>query len=277
MLRTSAIFHYRKEKEMFFVPLYSGSSGNCSLVCSDSGTRILVDAGLSASTIKNALLKCRISPESISAIVITHEHSDHIKGAGILSKQLDIPIYANAAAWEKMQGVRDRIRDKNIRVFETNKDFFISDIGVFPFPIPHDTADPVGFSFFADGRKLSVATDIGHTTQEIEDILAGSDMLLIESNHDEHMVQTGRYPVYLQKRILGNNGHLSNTACGRLLVKLHEAGVNRAILGHLSQENNTEELALQTVASILRSADITETNMQLRIAHRDRICGMFEV
>ncbi|NLB61422.1 MAG: MBL fold metallo-hydrolase [Clostridiales bacterium] len=262
---------------MFFVPLFSGSSGNCSVVCSDNGTRVLVDAGLSATAIKCALDKCQISAESISAILITHEHSDHIKGAGILSKQLNIPIYANAAAWDKMTAVRDKIRDCNIRVFETNKDFFISEIGVYPFSIPHDTADPVGFSFFADGKKLSIATDMGHVTREIEEVLAGSDLLLIESNHDVDMVHNSRYPDFLRRRILGNNGHLSNVTCGNLLVKLNAMGVNRVILGHLSQENNTEELALQTVASILRKAEITERQMQLRIAHRDRACGMFEV
>lgn len=260
---------------MYFYPLYSGSSGNCSLVKTEK-TTILVDAGVSGKATLYALSACGVDPYSIDAILITHEHSDHIKGAGLLSRKFNIPVYANELTWGQMLPKLSNISRENIRVFETEHDFCINEVNVTPFSIPHDTVDPVAFSFEKNGRRLSVATDIGHITTRIFSELEKSNLILIEANHDEDMVRTGRYPPSLQRRILGDKGHLSNTSCAGLLVQLYQKGVRRAILGHLSRENNTEEIAFRTVSSILAQNGIGD-NYMLKVAHFDRISGKFEV
>lgn len=260
---------------MQIYPLFSGSSGNCTLV-EHNNTRLLIDVGVTGKAVFSALSQCDIDPSAIDAILVTHEHSDHIKGVGIVSRKLDIPIYANASTWYEMQGKIGEVAEKNIRVFDTNCDFSLKDINILPFSIPHDTAEPVAFSFNAGNKKLTVATDIGHITSDIEGVMKGSDILLLESNHDVDMLKKGPYPAVLKKRILGLKGHLSNEVCGNTLVKLYLSGVKRVILGHLSNENNTEELAYTTVSQILAQSGIG-SDYSLKIAHRDRVCGRFEV
>ena len=260
---------------MNLFPLYSGSTGNCSLL--ESGeTRILIDAGVTGKALDAALSVCGIDPHTITALVVTHEHTDHIGGAGVASRKMGIPIFANEKTWGAMGKKLGKLEDRNKRTFETNKTFCIDGVEIMPFSIPHDTKDPVAFSFYAEGKKVSIATDIGYVPSRIEKQLEGSDLLLMEANHDVEMLRHGGYPKELQDRILSNHGHLSNENCGKLLCKLYNTGVKRVILGHLSRENNTEKLAYETVSRILAENDIG-ADYTLKIAHYDRVSGRFEV
>jgi hypothetical protein len=161
--------------------------------------------------------------------------------------------------------------------FQTDRDFYIKDLNILPFKTPHDAAESVGFSFFAQGKRVSFLTDIGHTPERLLSAVDGSDLILIESNHDVDMLASGPYPYPLKRRIMGDNGHLSNEGCGAALAKLFSRGVSCAILGHLSKENNSEDIAMLTVRCTLREQDIPDGAFPLYIAHRDRTTGIFEV
>ena len=262
---------------MYISPLFSGSSGNCTLI-GTAGGLFMVDAGKSARTVSSALALAGERPEDISAIFITHEHTDHIAGVGVLCRRYGIPVYANAATWQAMEPLIGEIPPRCVRVFESGRDFFIGGVSVLPFSIPHDAAEPVGYSFSGcGGEKITVMTDVGHIDSRLLSCAAGSDILLIESNHDEELVGSCNYPYLTKRRILSDTGHLSNASCGRALCRLYSSGVRRAILGHLSRDNNFESLALETVRSELLSEDIPESEFSLAVAHRDRVTGRFEV
>lgn len=238
-----------------FCSLYSGSSGN-SLFVSSGQTKILIDAGLSAKRIISALCSIGESPDELSAILITHEHSDHIKGAGIMSRKFKTPIYANNNTWQAMDKALGHVDECNRQCFENGCEFGIGDIGVRAFSIPHDASDPVGFNFFAGGKKISTATDIGHMNKELLENLEDSDLLLLESNHDVEMLRVGPYPWHLKKRIMGDRGHLSNEMASKVVAYLAEKGTQKFMLGHLSRENNFPELAYQTVSNKLSEKSI---------------------
>lgn len=261
-----------------YAPLYSGSSGNAAVLASDRA-RVLVDAGRTGTALTCALNEVGIPPASLNGILITHEHSDHIKGAGILSRKYDLPIYANSATWEAMERSLGNIAARNMRIFETGHDFFIGDINVAPYSIPHDAADPVGYCFYNQGCKIAQMTDLGHASAAVLQEVAGADLLLIESNHDIDMLKAGqRYPYALKQRILGNHGHLSNEAAGVACALLIERGVRRFILGHLSAENNFEELAYRTVVSVLSERGIVlDKDVELYMAKRELVTGIFHV
>lgn len=262
-----------------FCPLFSGSSGNSALISSQT-VHFLIDAGLPGKTIANALFLCGHAPERLSGILITHEHMDHIKGAGILSRKYDIPIYANAATWGAMEKTIGKVALKNIRIFQTNHDFYIGDFNILPYAISHDAAEPVGFCIHKNGRKIAQMTDLGHVDQTILDIVQDAQVLLVEANHDIGKLENGPYPRYLKNRIRSRSGHLSNDDSGKVCCKLAERGVRRFILGHLSAENNTEQLAFTSVAHSLLSEGISVgqgKDVELFMAHRDRTCGVFHL
>ncbi|MBQ2661955.1 MAG: MBL fold metallo-hydrolase [Clostridia bacterium] len=261
---------------MLFCPLFSGSSGNSSYI-ETGDTCILVDAGLTGKAIESALRQIGKSPADLNAILITHEHTDHINAAGVLSRRYDLPIYANAGTWRGMLPLIGNIKQKNIRVFETNRDFYIKDVNILPFKTPHDSNESVGYAFFHNGIKLSLMTDIGHMNEQLLSAVENSDLLLIESNHDVELLQAGPYPYQLKRRILSDNGHLSNENAGKALAKLYTRGVRHALLGHLSHENNFEQLAMETVRGVLRENDIPDSEFSLAMTHRDRIGGLFEI
>jgi phosphoribosyl 1,2-cyclic phosphodiesterase len=251
---------------MIFCPLFSGSSGNASFIASGD-TALLLDAGMSARSIVSALEQIGVEPALLKGILVTHEHTDHIKGVGALSRKFDLPVYANAATFGAMESKIGPIAGKNIRIFNTNQDFYIRDIGVYPCEIPHDAAEPVGFCFYAAGKKISVMTDLGYVSAKVFDAAGRSDVLMLEANHDIDMLQKGPYPQHLKKRILGRRGHLSNEVAGKTLAAFCAAGVGQVFLGHLSEKNNTEQLAYQTVTDILHRQGIRE-EMTIRIAGR---------
>ncbi len=250
--------------------LFSGSSGNCIFV-SYNGTSILIDAGVSGKRIEKALEGIGESFENIKGIFITHEHNDHISGAGILSRRYKVPIYANAVTWNAMRPFLGKLSPEYTRQIELEESLLLGDIGIKSFPIPHDAACPVGYNFFIDGKKLTIATDIGHMTKELIANLEKSDMILLESNHDIEMLKTGRYPWPLKQRILGENGHLCNDMAGKVVAYLAENGTKSFLLGLLSQENNFPELAYRTVCNALMEKNINpREDVYLEVALRDR-------
>ena len=264
--------------QMKFCPLYSGSSGNCTYIATEK-TRLLVDAGMSGKMLSDALNAIHVLPETVDAILITHEHSDHVKGAGILSRKYHIPIYANAATWRAMERQVGAVPQALRRVFETGESFFVGEMDVLPFSIPHDAADPVGFRVFAGGHSVATATDMGYLTQNTVDAIGGSDVVLLESNHDPDMLmQNPHYSARLKQRILGRHGHLSNDSCAQAVLTLYETGVRHLVLGHLSGENNTPSLALETTLRAVEKYGLAQgEDIFIHIAWRDRVSGMFTV
>lgn len=238
-----------------FCPISSGSSGNCTYI-STGGTRILIDAGISGKKIQEGLETLGVDGGSLDALFITHEHVDHIKGAGILSRRFDIPIFATQDTWEAMEGSLGTIARHNRKIIYSGENCVINDMCVKPFSIPHDAADPVGYSVFADNIKMTLATDLGHITEEIRENITGSDVLLLEANHDLEMLRNGPYTWALKKRIMGDFGHISNIAAGELLASVMNERLKHVFLGHLSAENNTPHLAYDTVEAILNNNNI---------------------
>jgi len=227
--------------------LASGSRGNCALVASTS-TRILLDAGISCRETFKRLKSLGESPQSISAILITHEHSDHIYGLATLAKKLRIPVFMTAAthhAWSRampvVNGQRPQI--ERLEKFESGHRFQIGDIEVKPFTIPHDAADPVGFTFRAEGIKVSFATDLGYIPVNVRDHLRGSDILVMESNHDLEMLRGGPYPWSVKQRVASNVGHLSNHKLADFFTGDYDNNAAFVVLAHLSEQNNHPEIA----------------------------------
>lgn len=255
----------------------SGSSGNCIYLGTDD-TKILIDCGLSGKRIAQGLNSIGINPQDIDAILVTHEHIDHINGVGVMSRRYDIPIYANSCTWKAMDKKIGEIKDKNIKVFDNLKPFDLGNIDIKPYSIPHDAANPVGYCFFSGGKKVALATDLGHVTDEIKSNLFDSDLLVLESNHDVEMLKMGSYPWPLKQRILGENGHLSNDTAGIIISELVENNVSKVILAHLSKENNFPELAYQTVFNILTERGIrVGEDIHIGLTLRDRPSEVYKV
>lgn len=256
---------------MQFCNIYSGSSGNC-IYAASGKTKILIDAGLTGKKIQEGLMQIGVSPDEINAIVITHEHDDHIKSAGILSRRFNIPIYANTNTWNAMINHIGNIKEENTKVFDHYNAFAIGDLYMLPFPIPHDAAEPCGYTITDGKKRVSVATDMGQATKTVKENIMNSDIVLLESNHDVEMLKVGPYPYPLKLRILSNTGHLSNEDAGKTIVELLNGKVKKVILGHLSKTNNYPELALRTVISILEMNDIRDgEDIDIDIALRDKV------
>lgn len=259
-----------------FCSLYSGSSGNCLFVEADN-TKILIDAGESAKKITTALTSLKVEPNEIDAILVTHEHSDHIKGLGTLSKKYDIPVYANAKTWDAMPEQENKIAEKNIKNFTIEENFEIGDFKIHPFKIPHDAANPCGFNIFYQNRKISIATDIGHMTSNIAHKLEDSSFLLLEANYDPEILKCSPYPYLLKQRIAGPNGHLPNEDAGKTISFLMNSGLQNVMLGHLSRENNFPELAYKTVVDTLIENKLDCSKIKINIANRFEPSELVEV
>ncbi len=256
--------------------LRSGSRGNAALVLGNN-TKILVDCGVSGKSVKAALAEAGVAPEELDAVAVTHDHADHISGIGVLMRRYKIPVWANEKTWEAMERQVGKVDGSLVKVFENYNSFEIGEVEVRPFAIPHDAADPVGYSFVCGGEKAAVATDIGELKKELFEALKGSKTVLLEANHDVNMLEMGSYPPQLKRRIRGRFGHLSNDEAGMASEFLVRLGTERIILGHLSEENNYPALAQQTVACALSSAGIKcGADVQLCVAHPQRtvsLCG----
>lgn len=226
----------------------SSSSGNCLLI-SDQNTNILIDAGISMRRVQNALAQAGLTAEDIGGVLITHEHSDHVKGLSALSKKFSLPIYAPRTVACRLAGAYPELEGQ-IRIIPVGERTVVGSLAVTAFHTMHDTDESVGYR--VEGSSVfAIATDTGCVTEEISSKLLGADTVLVEANHDVRMLRDGAYPFVLKKRILSDRGHLSNDDCALLARALADSGTRQLILGHLSRENNTPELAMQTVGDAL--------------------------
>ena len=238
-----------------FCSLFSGSSGNCTYIGSGQ-SGILIDAGVSAKRIREALAARDVDLSSIQGIFVTHEHSDHIAGVRVLAKQCGCPVYASKGTFLGMEKA-NALPETKISALSAGESVDVGDLQITAFATPHDTPESTGYAVeTADGTRLAVATDMGELLPTVFDVLRECDVVLLESNHDVQMLRTGPYPLFLQERILGRRGHLSNAACAAALPALVSAGVSQIILGHLSDHNNTPSLALDTSRNALAEAGI---------------------
>lgn len=258
-----------------FCSLFSGSSGNCQYI-KTKNTSILVDAGLSGKKIQQEMASIGEDPKNIDAIFITHEHLDHVQGAGIISRRFDVPIYANEETWEAMKSIVGEVKSHNMRIIKDCAE--VGDFYVEAFDISHDSVKPVGYNIYYNNRKISMVTDTGCTNDKIINSIKDSDLLLIESNHDEDMVLIGPYPWSLKRRVLGEFGHMSNDAAGNLISKVLKKGTEIVLLGHLSKENNFPQLAYKTVENILIENGIdVNPGICLNMTYRDKASLVYEL
>ena len=236
-----------------FCTLFSGSSGNAAYLGTDQGA-ILIDCGMSGKQTLEALCHAGLDPAGLSAIIITHEHSDHIKGAGILSRKLNSPIYATEGTWAGMESCVGDVPAHHRVVIEAGESFFLNEWEVAPFSIPHDAGDPVGYRFYGPA-SVAIATDLGYFSPTVQDAVCGAELVLLESNHDPELLKHNpHYPQHLKSRILGRKGHLSNESGAEAAVWLAQHGTQHFLLGHLSSENNDPDLAYRTSCEALAKA-----------------------
>ena len=264
---------------MRFCPIASGSSGNCIYVGNDRHS-LLIDAGISGKRIEAGLGQIDRTGKDIDGILITHEHSDHIKGIGILARRYEMPVYMTQGTADALREITSvgKIPNDLIRVIKAGEDFEVGSLRVHPFTVSHDAAEPVGYRIASDGKSCAVATDMGIYTEDTVRELSGLSVLLLESNHDLHMLQAGRYPYYLKRRIMGEKGHLSNDDAGRLLCRVLHEDMQKIYLGHLSRENNYEDLAFETVCQEVTLGDnpYNASDFAISIAHRDDVSDMVD-
>lgn len=256
--------------------LYSGSTGNSFFVQTED-TQLLIDAGVSCKKIETALDSFNVSLKSIDAILITHEHVDHTKSIGMLSRKYNIPIYANPKTWNVLLANNSKLQNSNITLFNNNESFELNDLRIFPFSTPHDAVDPCGFNIFKDKKKISIATDLGHVSENVLKCLENSSLVMLESNYDSDVLQYSSYPYLLKKRISGPNGHLENCTTGKTIAHLIKSGLQNAMLIHLSKENNFPELAYKTVVEELQKGNYMENCISLSVAPRDLPSNLFQV
>lgn len=235
--------------------LASGSRGNCALV-QTSTTRILVDAGISCRETFRRMKALGEDPRLLSAIVITHEHCDHVYGLAVLAKKLRVPVFMTGAThqtWARAMRDENGVRPSmdRLEVFFAGKSFQIGDIAVTPFTIPHDAADPVGFTFRAEGVKIGMATDLGYIPASVRDHLRKCEVLMLESNHDVEMLRVGPYPWSVKQRVMSRVGHLSNDALAQFFTSDYDGGAAYVVLAHLSEHNNHPELARKAAEKAL--------------------------
>lgn len=257
-------------------PLFSGSKGN-SIYIAGGKTGILIDAGYSCAKIGEELKKADGELSKIKGILITHEHSDHIAGAGAISRKFDVPIYANSLTWSAMEKRLGKIAQKNIRVIDEAV-FYIDDLCIEPYATSHDAACPFGYAVSCGIKKIAVMTDLGKVTNKVLKAAAGASIVLLESNHDIEMLKSGPYPYSLKERILSSRGHLSNDAAAKTALKLAKANVKGILLGHLSETNNFYELAITTVNAYLKENGIYPgKHIGIGLAKREGLTGVYKV
>lgn len=249
-----------------FISLISGSSGNASFI-SDGKTNLLVDCGMSGAKLKQALNSIDALPESITALLITHEHIDHTRGAGVISRRYNIPVFATEGTHRNMDA--GKLAEENINIVKNGTPFELGSIAITPFSIPHDAAEPVGYTFNISGERCAVATDIGRMNDTILDAVKGCKSVILESNHDIEMLRCGSYPFPLKQRILGEFGHLSNDVAAKTALELVKSGTEHIMLGHLSQENNRPEIAMLESYNLLSREGISiGSDVTLQVADR---------
>lgn len=248
-----------------FCPLASGSKGNCIYIGTEN-TKILIDAGLSGKATKEKLQQINVDLADIDAILVSHEHTDHILGLKVLACKYGIPVFANN---ETAKGIVDYLHDcPKFKIFSTGETFEFGDMEIHPFSIQHDTLDPVAFTIKLDNLKLGFCTDLGFASTLVQNQLRHCDYLYLEANHQPSMVYASSRPMIYKQRVLSRTGHLSNEACGELLAEVSNPKLKHVHLAHLSSECNTHETALNVVRGILQQKGI---NLDMCIAPQDMI------
>lgn len=250
-----------------FCSLSSGSSGNAVFLEYD-GTSVLIDCGVSCRRICDMLHQIGKLPEDISGILVTHEHSDHIKGISVFTKKYHTPVFSAKNTFENMPETNCVAKDFQHFITSGNE-FSLGNIDVLPFSIPHDAAMPFGYAFQLGDKKISVATDMGKIDSDVALHLKGSDLVLLESNHDAQMLIDGPYPYFLKRRILSEHGHLSNDQASKLALSLARTGTSRFLFGHLSDTNNTPDIVLNTMISCFEQEGfVNGKNIDIAVANR---------
>ncbi len=262
---------------MKVVNIASGSKGNSTLIISDN-VKILVDAGLTCKDLELRLHSLSIDPSSINAILITHEHIDHIKGVAVFARKYGTKIYVPVGGFDYLEQKSPKLPTEQVICFVSNE-FFIGDLSVSVFELPHDSNFCCGYSFTKNGKKISIATDLGHTNFKILQNLQGSDILYLEANHDENrLLANPHYSNSLKNRILSPKGHLSNLACAKAIAYLADSGIKQVVLAHLSEENNTPMLAYTTIRDYLLTQHIVEgKHLFIDVASQDNVGSIFEI
>lgn len=265
---------------MDFCSIASGSSGNCIYVGSDN-TSVLVDVGISGKRIETGLNSIDRKTAEVDGILITHEHADHIQGLGVVTRKHHIPIYATGGtiAAIKEKGHLGKIDENLFHEIAPDEPFLIKDLEILPFSISHDAADPVAYRMSHNGQSVGVVTDLGEYSSYTVNHLQGLDAVLMEANHDINMLQVGHYPYYLKQRILGRRGHLSNENAGHLLCEILHDKMKAVLLGHLSKENNYEELAFETVCQEVTMGDnpYRAKDFFISVAKRDQVSSLVKL
>lgn len=264
---------------MRLISIASGSSGNCIYVGTEN-THILVDAGISYKKIEEGLNHIGLTMKDIDAVLVTHEHIDHIKGIGVINRKTGTPVYSTRGT---LQGITEntligKISLDAFNTIETDRSFCIGDINVNPFHTYHDAKEPCAYTFSAEGKRAGVVTDLGKYDDYIVNNLKDLNAILVESNHDVNMVQVGSYPYKLKQRILSDIGHLSNEACGCLLGRIINDNMKGILLGHISADNNYEALAYETVRTEIDMNDspYKADDFEIRIADRNYVTKLVE-
>lgn len=242
----------KRNNSFCLCPLASGSRGN-SVFVSTEDTAVLVDAGLSGIEIERRLGAVGEDPQRLSAIIITHEHTDHVKGAGILSRRFNIPVYMTKETFYACKGLG---KIEHLEFFECGASFEINNICITPFSISHDACDPAGLTLSHGKKKIGIATDLGVATNLVKTHLQQSNLLYLESNHDPRMLINGSYPWHLKQRIKSRTGHLSNQEARDLVAEMRHQDLGHVVLAHLSEENNCPTKAFQEVAKGLNGSGV---------------------
>ena len=252
----------------------SGSSGNCICVGNDKN-HVMIDVGISGKRIEEGMNHYDLTTADCDGILITHEHSDHVGGLGVISRKYGLPIYTTEGTMEAILRCRSlgRIDRELFHVIEPDRDFSVGELNVHPFRVSHDAADPVAYIVSDSKKRVGVVTDLGTYDDYIVENISGLNAILIEANHDVRMLQAGRYPYPLKQRILGDHGHLSNENSGRLLASVLNDNICHIFLGHLSKENNYEELALTSVRTEVSMSEVPYrgTDFPITVASRDHV------
>ncbi|MFC0300394.1 MBL fold metallo-hydrolase [Virgibacillus soli] len=256
-----------------FSVLASGSSGNAFYIESDR-ERLLVDAGLSGKQLESLFAQVQANPASLGGILVTHEHSDHIKGLGVLARKYKLPIYANEKTWQAMDGMIGKIPVDQKFVFPMESVQTFGDIDVESFGVSHDAAEPMFYTFHHDNQKVALVTDLGYVSERIKKTIEGADAYIFEANHDVEMLRMSRYPWNVKRRILGDSGHVSNEDCGLALSDIISNRTKRIYLAHLSKENNMKDLARMSVDQVLKERGI---DIALHDTDPNQATPMFEV
>lgn len=255
--------------QLRFSVLASGSTGNA-MVIDNGEVQVLIDAGLSAKKIENLLEARKVDPRKLEGIFVTHEHADHIRGLGVMSRKYQLPIYANSRTWEAMESKLGLIEDQHRREFQTGENIDLGLLQISSFEVSHDAAEPVGFCFTQEDYKFSLLTDTGYVNDRIKEQVRDSQALILECNHDIEMLRMGRYPWNVKRRILSDLGHLSNESAAEALIDLIADCTRKVYMAHLSKDHNMIDLARMTVTNICQERD------RCLQAHRVKLMDTFE-